>query len=112
MANTYNLLIEQGADFALAVQYKDPTGNAVNLAGYTARSQIRTAYAAPKALINLTVALGESDGYINLSANAIQTAALPATNTAVWDLELVSPSNTVIRLLEGTVRISPEVTRP
>lgn len=114
MANTYNITIEQGADFNLSLQYKDSTGNAVNLTGYTARSQVRSSYSAPTALLTLTtengcISIDGANGAITLAANAAQTAIIPASN-GVYDIELVAGAS-VIRFLEGSVRITPEVTK-
>lgn len=113
--STHNITIPQGADFGLSLAYKDATGNAMVLTGSTARMAIRTSYAAPTELIRLTtengmITIDEANGVINLAISAANTANLPASN-CVYDLELVSASNTVVRLIEGTVRISPEVTR-
>lgn len=109
-----NITIQQGADYGLQIQYLDPTGNAVNLTSYTARMDIRTTYTAPTAVIRLTtengrIMIGAANGYINLALTGAETANIPASN-CVYDLELVNGSS-VIRLLEGKVTITPEVTK-
>jgi hypothetical protein len=48
-------------------------------------------------------------GRVDLTITAAQTAAL--SSSGVWDLELVGPGNEVVRLVEGKVRLSQEVTR-
>lgn len=112
---THNLTIPQGADYGLSLQYKDAEGNVVVLTGYTARLAIRSSYAAPTELIRLTtengsITIDDANGVINLAITSANTANLPASNS-VYDLELISPSGMVERLIEGTVRITPEVTR-
>jgi hypothetical protein len=47
-----------------------------------------------------------------VSLTATQTTALPAPSSGVYDVEYVSGSGLVItRILEGSYRITPEVTR-
>ena len=58
----------------------------------------------PGILINTTT------GTITLKITNAQTGLLD-TKAAVYDLELVDQNGNVTRLLEGSVSISPEVTR-
>lgn len=113
-ATTYDILIEQGATFSQVITYKD-VGVAVNLTGYTARMQVRATIEAATALIDLTtangrIALGGAAGTITLSISAADTEALTA-GRGVYDLELVSGSGIVTRLLQGVATISRNVTR-
>jgi hypothetical protein len=113
-ATTYDLLIEQGATFSQVITYKD-SGVAVNLQGFTARMQVRATLEAATALIELTtangrIALGGTAGTITLSISATDTEALPS-GRGVYDLELVSGSGIVTRLLQGVCTISRNVTR-
>jgi len=114
MANTVNIVIDQGADYSLSLTWKDSTGNAINLTGYTARSMVRHSYHSPQPLISLTtenggIEIDGANGVINVSMTAAQTANLPASN-CVYDLEVVNGTS-VTRLIEGAARITPEVTR-
>ena len=56
------------------------------------------------------IALGGSAGTITLTISAAATAALTAAS-GCYDLELVSGSGLVTRLLQGRVVVSREVTR-
>ena len=114
MASKYNIKLDQGSDYALSITYKDPTGNVVDLSGYTARMHVRQTYSTPSTIITLTtengrIELGGANGTINLSIDAANTANLPISN-AVYDLELVGGSS-VNRLIEGKFVVNPEVTR-
>ena len=113
-ATTYDILIEQGATFSQVITYKD-NGVAVNLTGYTARMQVRATLESASTLIELTtansrIALGGAAGTITLSIAAADTAAL-TSGRGVYDLELVSGSGIVTRLLQGVCTISRNVTR-
>jgi hypothetical protein len=54
--------------------------------------------------------MGGSAGTIDILISASVTSAFP-TGVHVYDLEIVSPSNIVDRLIEGTFNVTPEVTR-
>jgi thiamine pyrophosphokinase len=114
MASKYNIKLDQGSDYDLSITYKDPSGNSINLAGYTARMDVRVTYSTPSTIIELTtengmISIDSANGTINLSIDAANTANLPISN-AVYDLELVSGSS-VNRLIEGKFVVNPEVTR-
>lgn len=114
-AAPYDILIEQGATFQLNLVYKDSNGAPIDISGYTARMQVRRTYDAPTPLLSLTtengcITLGGVAGTVAVEAPADMTDNLPA-KTGVYDLELVSPSGVVTRLIRGETTISPEVTK-
>ena len=107
--------IEQGADFFLDLTYKDDTGAPVDLTGYSARMQIREEISSPTALVSISSASGEITlggitGTISIHIPATTTAAL-SFNTGKYDLELEDSAGVVTRLIQGSVTLSPEVTR-
>lgn len=111
MSANYDLTIEQGATFTFTL-----TVNGVNLTGYTARMQGRTSHAANTTVFNLsspstgiTITSG-TNSIVAVTLTAAQTALLTAPLEGVYDLEVVSGA-LVDRLLEGTFRVTPEVTR-
>lgn len=117
-AGKLNLTIEKGATFTRVLTWStrdETTGitTPVDLTGYTARSQFREEIDSSTAFISLTstsgIALGGATGTITLTISAATTAAL-IPESGVWDLELVS-GDIVTRLVEGKVRLIPEVTR-
>jgi len=113
-ATTYDILIEQGATFSQVITYKD-NGVAVNLTGYTARMQVRSTLESATTVVELTtangrIALGGAAGTITLTISATDTAGL-TSGRGVYDLELVSGSGIVTRLLQGVATISRNVTR-
>jgi hypothetical protein len=113
-ATTYDILIEQGATYSQVISYKE-SGVAINLTGYTARMQVRATLEAASTLVELTtansrIALGGTAGTISLTISATDTAAL-TSGRGVYDLELVSGSGIVTRLLQGVATISRNVTR-
>ena len=114
MASEVNFTLDQGSTFSLSCVYKDSEGNPINLTGHTAISQARETVDASTPLWNLVsptdITLGGSSGEITLTIPATTTANYPAGKTYFYDLELITGS-TVIRLIQGQIYISPEVTR-
>lgn len=118
-AGKYRLIIEKGAtlDPEFVWSTKDANGvkTPVNLTGYEARAQVRPNAASAVISLDMTtgngrIVLGGEAGTIALNVPPDVTAALTIT-TGEWDLELVSPSGRVKRLLKGPVQVDPEVTR-
>jgi hypothetical protein len=114
-AGNYDMLCEQGATFQRRFLWQDESEQPINLTGYTARMQVRTSVKSSESVVELTtendaIVLYPDSGAIELVLSAEDTAELPAKQ-CVYDLEMVSTSGFVTRLLQGTFVISPEVTR-
>ena len=124
-AGKYSFTIEQGATTNFEIQYKDSGSTPINLAGYSAKMQLRTAVDNATAILTLSSSLQPDGTGLNLSGSNGNTTLLSGSigviisaitssvldfDTALYDLELMSGS-VVTRLLEGTVRLSKNVTR-
>jgi hypothetical protein len=110
---TYDTDLPQGATFTRTLTWKTGVpATPVNLAGYTARMQVRRAPGSPL-IVELTtengrITLGGAAGTIDLSIDAATTAAItPALYS--YDLELVTGA-TVYRLVEGKLNVTPNIT--
>jgi tRNA threonylcarbamoyladenosine modification (KEOPS) complex Pcc1 subunit len=114
LAATYGFTADQGATFSQVITWKDSTDSPIDLTGYTARMQIRQKVSSSVALALTTengrITLGNSSGTISLYVTATDMAALPA-GPYTYDIELVSGSGAVSRLLMGTFVVRSEVTR-
>jgi hypothetical protein len=113
-AGTHEFEIEQGATWTREILVKDSLGVAIDLAGATARMQIRDSIESATFLIELSTSNGRIaiDGpavKLTLTISAVDTATL--MSGGVYDLEIVNVDATVDRLLEGNVILSFEVTR-
>lgn len=109
----YNMVCPQGSTFDSELTYSIDDVP-VDLTGYTARMQIRESHTSKTAKATLTtensaITVSE-DGTIHIVMSASQTGGMVAKQY-VYDLELISPSNIVSRLLEGKFIVTPEVTR-
>ena len=109
--------IYQGATFRKRLTWKAGTPAVpVDLTGCTARMQVRSEVESPTPLLDLTtenggIALGDTAGTVDLLVSDEDTAAI-VWESGVFDLEIEHPSGEVTRLAEGSVSVSPEVTRP
>lgn len=114
-AGIYNPTIDQGATWSVTVLYKDSSGTAINLTGYTAAMQVRQNYSSADADLTLTtsnggIAITGNTGTVVITMTAAQTAALEE-GYYVYDVELTSSGGLVDRLIQGQITIAPEVTR-
>ncbi len=114
MAFSYNLIVNQGETFQRTFTYKSG-GSVVDLSTHSGRMQIRNTYDSPAALVDLTSGAGDitldATGKIVITIASSVTTALVAPDTGVYDLEIITSGGVVTRLVQGTVSITPEVTR-
>ena len=110
-AARYNLVIDQGSDFAINFTVKED-GSAKNLTGYSARAQMRTSKTSSTVTATFNCSIPDpSTGVITTSLGHSVSSALTA-GTYVYDLEIFTANNaTVTRLLQGSVDLTQEVTR-
>ena len=111
-AGTYNIICEQGATFQRIISVANADGTLPNYNSSTARMQVRPTADSPTVIIALTT----ENSRITLLNNTI-TLNITATDTTAlsigaykYDLEIQTSAD-VIRLVQGSFTVSPEVTR-
>jgi len=114
MAQTYNTVIDQGADWFLNVTWEDTNGNPINVTGYSAALQIRTSPLARTYVLSLSspsngITVDGVNGLFNIHATSTQTADI-APGRYAYDLEINSGS-VITRLIQGTIEVSANTTR-
>lgn len=110
MADTYNLSIDAGATYTVEYEYTNEDGSIFDLTGYTAKMQVRDMPSSPTYVLEVTPTLTIATGIIGVTLTATQTATL--TNSKyVYAIELYGSGGYVIRPIEGTISVSPEVVR-
>lgn len=110
MAAYSELTLEQGATFSTTVNVEDTQGTAINLAGYSASSQIRKSYYSTSANSFTATITSNANGEITLSMTAANTANL-TSGRYLYDLLITAPNTTKTRVVEGIITVLPSVTR-
>ena len=109
----YNMICPQGATFSQELTWL-VNEVPVNLTGFLARMQVREKHTSPTTVLSLVspsnITLGASAGTIDINVSASATAQL-VPKEYVYDVEMVSSSNIVSRIIEGKFIVTPEVTR-
>ena len=88
----------------------DAQGDAINLSGYTAESQIRKSYYSTTANNFTATVTDAATGEITLSMTAANTANL-SPSRYLYDLVITAPDETKTRVIEGIVVVLPGITR-
>ena len=106
-----NLYLEQGATFSTTITIDDVYGEVFDLTGFTAKSQVRKSYYSTNPTATFSTTINITNGTITLDLDSANTANIPA-GRYVYDTIINDPSsNTVTRILEGIIDVSPRVTR-
>ena len=113
----HNIVIPQGSRFELNIQTRNSDNTIKDLTGYDARMQVRPTRDSATILLSAST----SDGRITINApGGIVMIAIGADVTGalsfydgVYDLEIykVADATSPVRIAEGFVSLSPEVTR-
>jgi hypothetical protein len=123
MAKSFDIKIQQGATFSLGVTIKDSSGSPIDLSGYSFKGQIRRNASSDKVEASFLIDVQDqisSPGRVTvrLPPGATRAIKVDASTDAgrkitrmAYDIEFTRPDQTVVRMLEGVVLISPEVTR-
>jgi len=127
-AGKYNFTIEQGTTVDFEIAYTDSNGDPIDLTGYNARMQLRPTAGSETLYLTLSSSLGPCGTGLNMSGSGglnpptsgtigIYISSVSSSQldfaSAQYDLEIASGSNdcvVVTRLLEGSVRLSKNVT--
>lgn len=130
-AGLYNFTIEQGSTLDFRIQYLDRSGDPIDLSGYHAKMQIRDEPRGSRLHATLSSSLSQDGTGLNLtpvsasltlppSSGSIEVVISAASSSlfnfdkAYYDLEIMSGSGSsrrVIRILQGKIKLSKEVTR-
>lgn len=108
MAQKIDLIIDQGTTYSTQFTITDANSIPLNFTGYSGNSQIRKHYSS-NTYYTFGVSLSNT-GVVVLSMNSSVTGTITA-GRYVYDVEVVDGSNTVSRLVEGVVTVTPQVTK-
>lgn len=109
-AGYQELFVEQGSDYITTITLDDINGEPFDLAGYTAKSQLRKSYYSSTVTAEFEISFTDS-------ANGVMAISLSSANTAnvsagryVYDVIIKNNQDVKTRVLEGIVNILPQVT--
>ena len=110
MATTANLFIDAGANYSNIITVASAGTAALNLTGYTVKSQMRKSYTSSTAY-NFTASVYDAvTGKIRLELTAVQSGAIPP-GRYLYDVEITSSAGNKTRVVEGIVTVTPEITQ-
>ena len=110
-AGKHDIILEQGATYNMQIRVEE-NGSPVDVTNYTFASQVRKShYSSDIAATFTTQLVNGPQGSFNISLTDTQTSAIDSAFTHVYDVEMTSDTGVVTRVIEGTVTVSPEVTR-
>jgi len=100
-----NFTVDRRADFPIRLTFKDSTGSAINLSGYTVAAQVYNEDRSTK-FADWTVAYTDrTNGIVDISLTDTQTATF-TPNILFYDVLLTEPSGSKNYYLEGKLFIS------
>jgi len=120
-AGKFDILADQGSEYRILITLKDKDGNRKDLTDYTGRAQIRRRPTSTKVDGEFIVEFitPRTSGSIILILDHTVSSVMKVGDTQehrnslyVYSLELYAPVTLKpIRILDGTLKLSPEVTR-
>ncbi len=101
---SYNIRLQRRADYAVALQFKDSTGAAINLTSWTAYAQAWNKARTTKYADFAVTYTSRANGQISLALTDTQTATFP--DCCYYDVMLENPSGLREYYLEGLIYAS------
>jgi hypothetical protein len=100
----YNISLQRRADYSITLQFKDSTGAAINLTGWTVAAQVWNQERTTKYADFTVTYTNLVTGTVAIALTDEQTALFP--NEAYYDVLLTNPSGLKEYYLEGIVYVS------
>jgi len=100
----YNISLQRRADYYVTLQFKDSTGTAINLTGWTAAAQVWNKNRTTKYADFAVDYTDRVAGTVSISLTDAQTEALP--DEVYYDVMLTNASDIKEYYLEGVIYVS------
>ena len=111
MASISNLYVDQGSDYSNIITIASSAGAALDLTNYTVAAQMRKSYGSSTYYPFTASVYSAGSGRIRLQLSAETSSSIPA-GRYLYDIEITNTvSEARTRVLEGTVIVTPEITR-
>jgi hypothetical protein len=110
MASSSNLYIDAGSTFSAIITVTGSDDLPLNLTGYTVASQMRKSYGSLTAYAFTATIYDAATGKLRLVLPANTSSGI-TPGRYLYDIEITSPSSEKLRVVEGLVIITPEITK-
>jgi len=100
----YNISLQRRADYYVTLQFKDPTGAAIDLTGWTVAAQVWNKNRTTKYADFAVDYTDRAAGTVSISLTDTQTEALP--DEVYYDVLLTSTTGIKEYYLEGVIYVS------
>ena len=111
MASYTDLYVDQGTDYCTTMDLANDDGTPINVTGYTFSGQIRKSYYSTNPAANLAiVVLDSANGNVSITMTSAVTANI-TPGRYVYDIKMTDTSNVTIRIMEGIITVTPQVSR-
>jgi hypothetical protein len=105
------LFVDQGTDYQTNMDLKRDDGTPMSVAGYSFTGQIRKSYYSTNPTANLVITATDApNGNLSLTMNSSVTTNI-APGRYVYDVKMMDTSNVTIRIMEGIITVTPQVSR-
>ena len=101
---TYNISLPRRADYSVTLQFKDSTGAAINLTGWTVAAQTWNQDRTTKYADFTVTYTNRSTGTVAIALTSVQTATFPIET--YYDVLLTNGSGLKEYYLEGIIYVS------
>jgi hypothetical protein len=110
-----DFVVPQGVTYPIKMRWLDSTNTPISLAGATIRAQLRREADSSVVAIDCTLANGKAfldttDWYFGFTLLPADTAAIEST-TYVYDIVVTTLDGDVTRAMQGTISLTPRITR-
>jgi len=110
MAAISNLYIDAGSSFSAIISVKGSDGLPLNLTGYTVASQMRKSYGSLTAYAFTATIYDAASGKVRIVMPATTSSGIKP-GRYLYDIEVTSPVPEKLRVVEGIVVVTPEITK-
>lgn len=106
------LTLDQGTTFSATIDLTNDDSSPLDLTSANLACQIRKSYYSTNATANIVVTIDgdAANGRVRLDLDAANTANIKA-GRYLYDLKLTNSQDVTIRVLEGIITITPQVSR-
>lgn len=110
MASYAELIVDQGSTFNTILTLTDDTTNLpINVAGYSINANIKKSYYSTNNTAVFTSTINDAaNGNVTISLLSTTSSNIKA-GRYVYDVKITSPGNTVTRVIEGILTVTPKV---